>query len=54
MLRILAVDLDSALEDLDVEFPEHMTQAKEFSFRVIVLEAIDVPEQYTDVFCQFK
>lgn len=31
-----------------------MSKNKEFSFRVTVLEAIDVPEQYTDVFCQFK
>lgn len=31
-----------------------MSKNKEFSFCVTVIEAIDVPEQYTDVFCQFK
>lgn len=31
-----------------------MKEEEEFCFRVVVLQAIDVSEQYSDVFCQFK
>ena len=41
-------------EVLDVDFPSHLQKDKEFNFKVTVLEAIDVPPEYTDVFCQFK
>uniref|UniRef100_A0A7E4UVT4 Kinesin-like protein unc-104 n=1 Tax=Panagrellus redivivus TaxID=6233 RepID=A0A7E4UVT4_PANRE len=39
---------------LDASFPAHLPKEKEFSFRVTVIEAIDVPAEYTDVFCQFN
>jgi len=41
-------------EVLDVDFPSHLQKDKEFNFKVTVLEAIDVPPEYTDVFCQFN
>uniref|UniRef100_A0AC34QNN7 Kinesin-like protein unc-104 n=1 Tax=Panagrolaimus sp. JU765 TaxID=591449 RepID=A0AC34QNN7_9BILA len=41
-------------EPLEPEFPAHLPKDKEFSFKVTVIEAIDVPEEYTDVFCQFN
>jgi hypothetical protein len=31
-----------------------MVEGKEFCFRVTVMQAFDVSEQYGDVFCQFK
>jgi hypothetical protein len=45
---------DSVGEELDAEFPPHIKKDKEFSFRVTVVETIDVPVHYSDVFCQFK
>uniref|UniRef100_A0AC35GKR5 Kinesin-like protein unc-104 n=1 Tax=Panagrolaimus sp. PS1159 TaxID=55785 RepID=A0AC35GKR5_9BILA len=41
-------------ETLEASFPEHLPKDREFSFRVTVVEAIDVPPEYTDVFCQFN
>lgn len=40
--------------DTDLEFPGHMKEEEEFCFRVVVQQAIDVAEAYSDVFCQFK
>ena len=48
------VDSGVEREELDAEFPSHITSGKEFSFRVTVVETIDVPAHFTDVFCQFK
>ncbi len=31
-----------------------MNEGEEFCFRVTVVQAIDVSDQYADVFCQFK
>lgn len=36
------------------KFPDHMKEEKEFAFRVVVLQASNVAEVYSDVFCQFK
>ncbi|CAJ0566193.1 unnamed protein product, partial [Mesorhabditis spiculigera] len=44
----------NAKEELDVEYPKHMQEDEIFSFRVVVLQATSVSEQYTDVFCQFN
>ncbi|KAK6037880.1 hypothetical protein COOONC_24615 [Cooperia oncophora] len=41
-------------ESQQLTFPPHMREDEEFCFRVVVLQAIDVSEQYSDVFCQFK
>ena len=41
-------------EILEASFPSHLPKDREFSFRVTVIEAIDVPREYSDVFCQFK
>uniref|UniRef100_A0A1I7X3K2 PH domain-containing protein n=1 Tax=Heterorhabditis bacteriophora TaxID=37862 RepID=A0A1I7X3K2_HETBA len=41
-------------ETSQLQFPAHMKENEEFCFRVVVLQAIDVSEQYSDVFCQFN
>ncbi|WKX95060.1 hypothetical protein Q1695_011929 [Nippostrongylus brasiliensis] len=41
-------------ESQQLVFPAHMKEDQEFCFRVVVLQAIDVSEQYSDVFCQFN
>jgi kinesin family member 1 len=33
---------------------EHLKVGNEFKFRIIVLQAYDVPVEYTDIFCQFN
>lgn len=33
---------------------EHLKVGSEFKFRIIVLQAYDVPAEYTDIFCQFN
>lgn len=33
---------------------EHLKIGSEFKFRIIVLQAYDVPIEYTDIFCQFN
>jgi len=54
-------DADSGRGDSSVssdtkedEIPEHLQIGKEFTFRVAVLQAIGIPSEYTDIFCQFK
>ncbi|CAB3405236.1 unnamed protein product [Caenorhabditis bovis] len=50
-LKAHADDDQSATE---LEFPPHMQEDVEFCFRVVVLQAIDVADVYSDVFCQFN
>jgi len=46
---------DSCNSDLkEEEFPDHLLMDKEFTFRVTILQALDIPSEYADVFCQFK
>ena len=33
---------------------EHLKIGSEFKFRIIVLQAYDIPNEYTDIFCQFN
>ena len=33
---------------------DHLKVGNEFKFRIIVLQAYDVPAEYTDIFCQFN
>uniref|UniRef100_A0A9J2PZ47 Kinesin-like protein unc-104 n=2 Tax=Ascaris TaxID=6251 RepID=A0A9J2PZ47_ASCLU len=42
-----------SIEDFTAQYPEHM-KAPEFCFRITVIEATDISEQYADVFCQFN
>ncbi|CAJ0951418.1 unnamed protein product, partial [Mesorhabditis belari] len=44
----------NAKAELSVDYPKHMSEDEIFSFRVVVLQATDVSDQYTDVFCQFN
>ncbi|KAH7687831.1 Kinesin-like, partial [Aphelenchoides avenae] len=41
-------------DEFDSAFPQHIAKDKEFSFRVTVIEVTGIPEEYTDVFCQFN
>ncbi|TMS40160.1 hypothetical protein L596_006576 [Steinernema carpocapsae] len=41
-------------DEFNVEYPAHMIEGEDYCFRVTVIQAIDVSEQYTDVFCQFN
>lgn len=36
------------------EVPGHMRIGSEFTFRVTVLQAVGIPTEYADIFCQFK
>lgn len=45
---------DSCTSDLKEELPEHLNLEKEFTFRVTIIQAYDIPSEYADVFCQFK
>ncbi|KRZ73650.1 Kinesin-like protein, partial [Trichinella papuae] len=37
-----------------LEFPAHMKEDQEFIFRVTVLQALKVPPEFIDLFCQFN
>ncbi|KFD70523.1 hypothetical protein M514_01024 [Trichuris suis] len=39
---------------MNYEFPEHMKEGEELTFRVSVLQALKVPVEYIDLFCQFN
>ncbi|CAG0883725.1 unnamed protein product [Darwinula stevensoni] len=41
---------EGAKEDL----PEHLQMGKDFNFRVTVLQAVAIPSEYSDIFCQFN
>lgn len=41
-------------EDKDCDHPAHLHLGKEFTFRVTVLQAINISKEYADIFCQFK
>ncbi|KAK0393224.1 hypothetical protein QR680_000105 [Steinernema hermaphroditum] len=43
-----------SISEFSVEYPGHMAESEDYCFRVTVIQAIDVSEQYTDVFCQFN
>ncbi|XP_070491501.1 kinesin-like protein unc-104 isoform X2 [Chironomus tepperi] len=41
-------------DDDDDTIGEHLKLGSEFKFRIIVLQAYDIPIEYTDIFCQFN
>lgn len=41
-------------DDDDDTIGEHLKIGSEFKFRIIVLQAYDIPIEYTDIFCQFN
>lgn len=45
---------DSDTKDDDEELPSHLILDKEFTFRVTILQGVDIPAEYSDIFCQFK
>ncbi|KAK6629952.1 hypothetical protein RUM43_003773 [Polyplax serrata] len=54
-------DTDSGKGDSSVgsdikedEIPDHMKIGSEFTFRVTVLQAVGIPTDYADIFCQFN
>lgn len=38
----------------ECDHPDHLHIGKEFTFRVTVLQAINISKEYADIFCQFK
>lgn len=38
----------------DEELPSHLLLNKDFTFRVTLLQAVGIPNEYADIFCQFK
>ncbi|XP_029342942.1 kinesin-like protein unc-104 isoform X11 [Acyrthosiphon pisum] len=38
----------------DEELPSHLLISKDFTFRVTLLQAVGVPDEYADIFCQFN
>ncbi|VVC24967.1 Hypothetical protein CINCED_3A008357 [Cinara cedri] len=38
----------------DEEVPSHLLISKDFTFRVTLLQAVGVPNEYVDIFCQFN
>ncbi|XP_065560293.1 kinesin-like protein unc-104 isoform X2 [Artemia franciscana] len=40
--------------NLSDKMPSHMEMGKDFTLRVTVLQAIGIPAEYSDVFCQFN
>jgi kinesin family member 1 len=47
-------DTDDGKLDDDDTIGEHLKLGSEFKFRIIVLQAYDIPVEYTDIFCQFN
>ncbi|KAG8189809.1 hypothetical protein JTE90_026115 [Oedothorax gibbosus] len=41
-------------EEKDCDHPTHLHLGKEFTFRVTVLQAINISKEYADIFCQFN
>uniref|UniRef100_A0A6P7G228 Kinesin-like protein unc-104 n=1 Tax=Diabrotica virgifera virgifera TaxID=50390 RepID=A0A6P7G228_DIAVI len=59
--ELIECDADSGRGDSSVssdikeeELPEHLLIGKEFTFRVTVLQAVGISQEYADVFCQFN
>jgi kinesin family protein 1 len=44
----------ATVDEDDVALGEHLKLGSEFKFRIIVLQAYDIPVEYTDIFCQFN
>ncbi|VDK42015.1 unnamed protein product [Gongylonema pulchrum] len=42
------------VDEEDEQYPEHMQPDTEYYFRITVIEASGISEQYGDVFCQFN
>nr|XP_042903494.1 kinesin-like protein unc-104 isoform X2 [Parasteatoda tepidariorum] len=41
-------------EEKNCDHPDHLHLGKEFTFRVTVLQAINISKEYADIFCQFN
>ncbi|CAG9857792.1 unnamed protein product [Phyllotreta striolata] len=59
--ELIECDADSGRGDSSVssdvkeeDVPEHLSIGKEFTFRVTVLQAVGISQEYADVFCQFN
>ncbi|KAG5677928.1 hypothetical protein PVAND_007642 [Polypedilum vanderplanki] len=46
--------ITTVMNEDDEAIGEHLKLGSEFKFRIIVLQAYDVPAEYTDIFCQFN
>lgn len=42
------------LEDREEDPPSHLPLNSDFTFRVTVLQAVGIPSEYSDIFCQFN
>ncbi|XP_060841951.1 kinesin-like protein unc-104 isoform X6 [Rhopalosiphum padi] len=47
-------DSSISSEIKDEELPSHLLISKDFTFRVTLLQAVGVPDEYADIFCQFN
>lgn len=47
-------DSSVSSEIKDEELPSHLLISKDFTFRVTLLQAVGVPDEYADIFCQFN
>ncbi|XP_035212059.1 kinesin-like protein unc-104 isoform X4 [Stegodyphus dumicola] len=47
-------NLLSENEGKDCDHPDHLHLGQEFTFRVTVLQAINISKEYADIFCQFN
>ncbi|XP_022180264.1 kinesin-like protein unc-104 isoform X5 [Myzus persicae] len=47
-------DSSMSSDNKDEELPSHLLISKDFTFRVTLLQAVGVPDEYADIFCQFN
>lgn len=59
--ELIECDADSGRGDSSMssdikedDIPDHLALAKEFTFRVTVLQVVGISTEYADIFCQFK
>lgn len=59
--ELIECDADSGRGDSSIssdfkeeDIPDHLAVAREFTFRVTVLQAVGISAEYADIFCQFK
>ena len=42
-----------AKENEGAQLPDHLTYGRDFTFRITILHAVNIPLEYSDIFCQF-
>lgn len=48
-----SIKVEEANDKDGITVAEHLTSGRDFTFRITILHAVNIPSEYSDIFCQF-